>query len=227
MICISGMEGGSGSGSAASVKAGWLQRSGATTLVRQAAELAQAYMRQRMQMPAPAQPPAPLSQPPVGPDGRPLPPDGSIPPARPTPHKGSTASTRPGLPGPERDSNGRPRPPDGSVPPARPVTGPIGAGPAKPKPAQNATQQSSRPAGDDQLGPCGRPFVARPVPAPVGEFLFEVRCSCGVMAMARVTPDDLRRATAHAQPPSQAIAAAVRQALATVHQRGQAGSAHG
>src|SRR5438876_407569 len=71
--------------------------------------------------------------------------------------------------------------------------------------------------GDSPSAPAGHSFVARPVPAPPGEFLFSVRCSCGAELAAAVTLDALRRAAAQGEPAAVAIAIATQDALDAMH----------
>src|SRR5207302_8756373 len=126
MIYISGIEDGSGDGTAAGRKAGWLPRSRISP-----SELPP--MRTAPSIPARYQgsfaaPPETRVRPAVGPDGRPLPPDGSAPPARPSagapdlvpaplaPEPQPISAQRPSF-----DPDGRPLPPDGAVPRTRPA----------------------------------------------------------------------------------------------------------
>jgi hypothetical protein len=57
----------------------------------------------------------------------------------------------------------------------------------------------------------------RPVPAPAGEFLFDVRCSCGGSRSAAVTLAELKRAAERGLPASEAIAIATQDALDALH----------
>ncbi|HLZ73067.1 MAG TPA: hypothetical protein VKV26_24450 [Dehalococcoidia bacterium] len=255
MIYISGMEGGSGAGEAASRKAGWLRggrRSAAQSAAAQLldtlntaiANRARAYGTQTS-APAPPAPrrgsarsfpdPAPEDRPrrpEFTPDGRPLPPDGSTPPPRGavTAGAGAPADTPA-----EFGADGRPLPPDGSAPPARPrpETGSIPAGEAAPPsgarmaPGSASTTGRTPPAprirgaplppGTAPAAPVGHTFASRPVPAPPGEFLFDVRCSCGAGMLAPVKLDDLRRAAARGLSPAAAIAIATQDALDAMH----------
>jgi len=275
MIYISGMEDGSGSGEAASRKAGWL-RGGAPggAVLRSAAQSAAAQLldalntalanRNRGNATPPPAPPLPgrsvprstapenrPRRPEFSADGRPLPPDGSapVPRSRPTaerrqqtarataansaPPAAADSSRAPA----EFDAAGRPLPPDGSAPPARPGSAPVGA-PAATTPAQLARRTPLRtaasgstparvaaprvagtplPPGAAPSAPQGHRFVARPAPAPPGEFLFEVRCSCGAAVLAPVKLGDLRRAAALGHSPAAAIAIATQDALDAMH----------
>ncbi len=267
MIYISGMEGGSGCGEAASRKAGWLRGGvpGAAVL-RGAAQSAAAQLLDALNTalanrsrgyttPAPAPPPgrsatsassgSPASRqrrPEFAPDGRPLPPDGSAPPARATPaadagrqaalpvdaKAGAAAAQLRSQPAPaEFDATGRPLPPDGSTPPARTPAAEAGRrSPRRQPPHAMAPTRATRapgtplPPGTVPSAPSGHAFVSRPVAAPPGEFLFDVRCSCGAVGRAPVRLDDLRRAAQRGLPPAAAIAIATQDALDAMHAGG-------
>ncbi len=267
MIYISGMEGGSGCGEAASRKAGWVRGGvpGAAVL-RGAAQSAAAQLLDALNTalanrnrgyaaPSPASPPLPSRsasrsstapssrprRPEFAPDGRPLPPDGSAPPARakpatgarrqaasaPSANSGAAAGQAPSQPAPtEFDTAGRPLPPDGSAPPARiPPAQPVRHDvqrlpPSEPAPALARTPRTPGtplPSGAAASAPRGHTFVSRPAAAPPGEFLFDVRCSCGAVGRAAVTFDDLRRAAERGLAPAAAIAIATQDALDAMH----------
>lgn len=270
MIYISGMEGGSGCGEAASRKAGWLRtavpggavlRGAAQSAAAQLLDALNSALANRNRAASPSAPPpapqragaraypAPESRPrrpEFTPDGRPLPPDGSSPPPRATPTSGDQRPARttaigtatPAPPPVEFDASGRPLPPDGSAPPPRPrrETGSIppgahvgqatGSNPARSAGRSGATARSATPSrargaplppGAAPAAPAGHQFVSRPVPAPPGEFLFDVRCSCGASVLAPVKLDDLRRAAAGGLSPAAAIAIATQDALDAMH----------
>jgi hypothetical protein len=268
MIYISGMEGGSGCGEAASRKAGWL-RGGVPggAVLRSAAQSAAAQLLDALNTALAnrsrgyANPPPPPVSSPTGsrssapaesrprrpeftPDGRPLPPDGSAPPPRVTARRqhaasgaASSAPARAGQapsarPPAEFDQAGHPLPPDGSVPSPRPDPSPGGApaaaarrtsrsaaGPGAAMPPARVERAPGAPvtSGGAPSAPMGHRFVSRPVPAPPGEFLFDVRCSCGASAQAPVKLDDLRRAAERGLPPAAAIAIATQDALDRMH----------
>ncbi|GEM_PF-1829560 len=275
MIYISGMEGGSGAGEAASRKVGWL-RGGALRGAAQVFDVLNAALANRTRgyaAPPPSPPPAPRRasarstpapesrprRPEFTPDGRPLPPDGSAPaprtpPISPTSEQSgnssagtgvaaaaNAASTAAPVPRPaEFGVDGRPLPPDGSLPPARPrpetgsipatgTTAAAGGGGSRAAPDIAAQPAAAAPAaaprvrgtalppGAAPAAPAGHSFVARPAPAPPGEFLFDVRCSCGAGMLAPVKLDDLRRAAARGLSPAAAIAVATQDALDAMH----------
>jgi hypothetical protein len=224
MISVAGMEGGSGDGTAASRKAGWLNaappprasvagprvpsaRSAAGDLVQALANVALDRLANQFpptttvpQPSLPARAPVPR----VDANGRPLPPDGSAPPAR-RPGSGPIADPplSPARP-PEFAPDGRPLPPNGAAPPPEPVLrAPASAPPSRP--------------GSGPIAPPGHSFVARPVSAPPGEFRFAVRCSCGREGDAAVTLDMLREAAARGLSPAAAITLAQQAALDVMH----------
>ncbi|HEY7294486.1 MAG TPA: hypothetical protein VH916_05555 [Dehalococcoidia bacterium] len=249
MIFISGMEDGSGSGEAASRKAGWLRGGalrGTAAQVLDVFDALNAALANRARgytTPAPA-PPAPRRtgtpassaqksaprRPEFGPDGRPLPPDGSSPPRRSTataksraagagaPGRTTTgAATGGSTPAPAPlGTNGRPVPPDGSRPPARPHQAAVGSAPGAGAAAPRV-RGAPLPPGSAPTAPAGHTFVSRPVPAPPGEFLFEIRCSCGRGVHVPVKLADLRRAATGGASPAAAIAIATQDALDAMH----------
>jgi hypothetical protein len=179
MIFIAGMKGGSGAGLAASRKAGWAGVEGATgpqPAGRSAANRSLYPPHQSLSAGRAASPPRSA----VGPDGRPLPPDGSPPPIR---RRAAAASA------------------------SR-----IGSVPALTRATPSPVQPGHAPS-----APPGHTFTARPSKAPPGEFVFDLRCSCGASTRVPVTRSDLRAVADRGLPASQAIAIATQHALDAMH----------
>jgi hypothetical protein len=223
MIYISGMEGGSGDGAAAGRKAGWLARQRPFA----AAPLRPVAARPAASTPRLAPewvPPRPV----LGADGRPLPPDGSSPPVRPqtgaipAAAQSPTASPVAVSSAPPFDPHGRPVPPAGSAPARqRPTVVKRTDAAAAAQPATVAivrTPGAPLPPGASPSAPPGHSYTARPAPAPAGEFLFNVRCSCGGEQQAPVTLDALRAAAMAGTPAAAVIAVATQDALDAMHQ---------
>jgi hypothetical protein len=221
------MEDGSGNGTAASRKAGWL--GGLPPVLRPAQELARAILqRYAPSLPAPA-PASTVTRPTTAPDGRPLPPDGSLPPPRPSqrieapaprPATGKAAETAPpaAQSAPLRDASGRPLPPSG-VAPQRPQPAPRTSRSTAARPVHTASRVPGAPLspGDTPTAPPGHDYRARPVAAPAGEFLFDVRCSCGAARLVPVKAEALRTAAEHGLAAAAAIDVAVQDALDEMH----------
>jgi hypothetical protein len=220
VIYISGMEAGSGAGTAASEKAGWLPRPLRSNAGRSQNPLP-ALLSLALSPPAQPEATAARRRPSLGADGRPLPPDGSQPPPRPQAGANSTAPAPPprqAAANPPLGADGRPLPPVGA-PPLRPRTAPrrsrqqVAASVA----VITRVPGSRLPPGQGPAAPAGHAYSARPTPAPAGEFLFDVRCSCGGSRRAPVTLADLRRMAERGLPASDAIAVATQDALDAIH----------
>lgn len=255
MTHVAGMEGGSGDGTAASRKAGWLHGSarlaqpyptpalpaGGSVMRDAAADLLQAvaaHVKERLAATSAPQPTPPrvparpagrapaLPTPTRSATGRPLPPDGSAPPPRPAAaHAPSAASNRHSGSAPHTTpTSGSPAiSPGGNLPSG--ASHPSGAaahgGPTQPHAAASAAPRRAAgaplPAGVTPSAPAGHSYLARPTPAPPGEFRFAVRCSCGRERVASVTLDDLRSAAARGLTPAAAIATAQQDVLDAMH----------
>ncbi|MHB8574284.1 MAG: hypothetical protein ACYDCQ_03035 [Dehalococcoidia bacterium] len=222
MIYISGMEGGSGDGAAAGRKAGWLARQRPIAAPPQRPVAARPAASTSRSAPEWA-PPRPV----IGADGRPLPPDGSSPPVRPqtgaipAAAQAPTASPVAVSSAPPFDPHGRPVPPAGSAPAGqRPSAVKRGDAVAVAQPAKAAivrTPGAPLPPGASPSAPPGHSYTVRPGPAPAGEFLFNVRCSCGGEQQAPVTLAALRAAARQGIPAAAVIAIATQDALDAMH----------
>ncbi len=218
------MEAGSGAGTAAGQKAGWLPRPLRGSIGGSQNPLPALI---RLAIAAASPPPAApaRSRPAIGPDGRPLPPDGSSPPPRPQtgaiPAASRPVSRRAPI-NPPAGADGRPLPPVGAAPRRRPAVSGQPRSQSVPQPAPRVSNSaripgSRLPPGQGPVAPAGHTYVSRPAAAPAGEFLFEIRCSCGRSSSAAVTLTGLKQAAARGVPAAETIATATQDALDAMH----------
>lgn len=113
--------------------------------------------------------------------------------------------------------DGRPLPPDGSPPPMRRRAAAASASRIGSVPALMRTTPPPVQPGHAPSAPPGHTFTARPSKAPPGEFVFDLRCSCGAANRVAVTLSDLRAVADRGLPASQAIAIATQHALDAMH----------